>query len=88
MRVSFRSVHLKNCRGYDCGIAAAEGEIMRGQETAKKYNDAALEFLGRQEWLRNENAATHGVAYRFPSADFPISCRESDWLLKLGPPLG
>ena len=61
---------------------------MRGQETAKKYKHAAFGFLGRQVWVHSETVADKGVAYRFASADFPISCHESDWILKLGPPLG
>jgi hypothetical protein len=88
MCVSFRSVSSEIIIGqYDCGIAAAEGEIMRGRETAKKYKDGAW-LLGRQEWVGSETAVSSGVMYRFASADFPISRRESDWVLKLGPPLG
>jgi hypothetical protein len=61
---------------------------MRGRETNKKYNQGgdAWAFLGRQEQVRT--VAASGMVYRFASADFPISCRESDWILKLGPPLG
>jgi hypothetical protein len=63
---------------------------MRGRETAKKYKEYgdALGLRGRQESLLSETIARRGVMYRFAVADFPISCRESDWILKLGPPLG
>jgi hypothetical protein len=72
------------------GIAAAEGETMRGRETAKKYKERgdAWRVLGRQARLGIEAVAAGTVMYRFAAADFPISCRESDWILKLGPPLG
>jgi hypothetical protein len=63
---------------------------MRGRETAKKYKERgdAWKVLGRQASLRIEAVAAGSVMYRFAAADFPISCRESDWILKLGPPLG
>ena len=60
---------------------------MRGQETAKKYNHAALGLSGRQ-WVCIETVAGRGVMYGFLSCDFPTSRREYDWVLKLGPPLG
>jgi len=87
MRVSFRSVSLNIVGDYDCGIAAAEGETMEGRETAKKQKDA-VGFAGRQDRVRSDPVADQAVVYRFASVDFPISCRESDWILKLGPPLG
>jgi hypothetical protein len=61
---------------------------MRGRGTNKKYNQGgdAWAFLGRQDQVCT--VAHKAVVYRFASADFPISCRESDWVLKLGPPLG
>ena len=83
MRVSFRSVSAENCWHYDCGIAAAEGETMRGRETAKKHNGCG------DAWdLLVGATVSKGVTYRFPVAEFSISCRDTDWVLKLGPPLG
>ena len=61
---------------------------MRGQETANKYKHAAFGFPGRQVRVRAETVADNEVVYRFASADFPISCHEFEWVLKLGPPLG
>jgi hypothetical protein len=63
---------------------------MRGRETAKKYKECgdAWRFLGRQESLHIETIAASIAVYVFSAADFPICSRESDWVLKLGPPLG
>jgi hypothetical protein len=76
--------------GNDCGLIAAEGDIMKGRETAKKYNEfaEASRLWGEQEIECKEALAAAGLMYRFSTADIPISCRDSDWVLKLGPPLG
>jgi hypothetical protein len=63
---------------------------MKGRETAKKYKEflEASRVWGEQEIERKEALAATGLMYRFSTADFPISCRECHWVLKLGPPLG
>ena len=63
---------------------------MRGRGTAKKYKQArdGWRVRGIQASLHIESVAGSGLVYRVFAADFPISCRESDWVLKLGPPLG
>jgi hypothetical protein len=74
---------------YDCGTITAEGETMRGRDTAKNYNRRrdAWRFVGI-EARHIEAVAASGLEYRFSAADFAISCHEFDWVLKLGPPLG
>jgi hypothetical protein len=63
---------------------------MRGRGTAKKYNECGYEWRGLQgkDSLHEGMIKTRGALYRFSAADLPISCRDSDWVLKLGPPLG
>lgn len=90
---AFRSVRFrfKHWFGdYDCGSATAEGETMRGRQTANKYKECghAFGFLRRECALHIESVPANGAVYRFAAADFSISCRDSDWVLKLGPPLG
>jgi hypothetical protein len=90
IRVSFRSGSAENLFGYDCGIAVAEGETMRGRQSAKKYKQYtdASRVVGIEESLHIESVVGGKLTYRVFAADFPISCRESDWVLKLGPPPG
>jgi hypothetical protein len=62
---------------------------MEGQETANKYNLRG----GVLSWERTDRrfqqaVAVAAISNRRSSADFPASRRESDWVLKLGPPLG
>jgi hypothetical protein len=38
--------------------------------------------------LHSETIAVGGVMYRFAGADFRMSYHDTDWILKLGPPLG
>jgi hypothetical protein len=63
---------------------------MRGRGTANKYKECAgvFGFVGRESALHIESVAASGTMYWFPAADISISCRDSDWVLKLGPPLG
>jgi hypothetical protein len=62
---------------------------MEGQETANKYNVRG----GVWSWEKadgrvEQTVAIAAISYSFSLAEFPASRRESDWVLKLGPPLG
>lgn len=62
---------------------------MEGRETAKNYNmRGGVWSLERSDGRFGKTVAVAAMSHRFSAADFPASRRESDWVLKLGPPLG